>query len=139
MALSKELTQQLLSRVGEEVPLEAALLLRRTGTSLAAWTRANVQAEVVTVMAATMMGSIEAIAQAAGCPPPENVFVETDGCRLFALSLERQATLVLVASTAIAEQQLRTLASEIALRLFPASDDRSWEPIEAPLKRPLAP
>lgn len=117
MGLSKEYAKELLSHIWEEAPVEAALLLRRTGTPLAVWTRPEIPPEVVTVMAAMMMNSIDTIAVAAGGRSPEVVSVKTDGHRLIGMTVERQTLLVLISEAAIAEQQLRRVASKLALRL----------------------
>ena len=40
-------------------PLDAVLLLKRTGTLLGAWTRRPADLEVLSVMTATLLGSVE--------------------------------------------------------------------------------
>src|SRR3989454_8369133 len=78
--------------------IEVALLMRRTGTILGAWTKGDISREIVSVMAATMLGSIETMSEALGCPSPERVAVETERCRILAEKFEPHGVLGLVAT-----------------------------------------
>src|SRR5207245_11748282 len=60
----------LASLVQPNDPLEAVVLFTRTGRLLAAWTRNEVPLEVLTVMAATLIGSIETMNTALGVESP---------------------------------------------------------------------
>ena len=101
------------SSIDPEGPLEAAFLMRRTGVVIASWTRPDLVSEVVSVMAATMLGSIETMSEALGCPSPEHVAVETDACRLFATRVEPQALLVLIAPREVDRGVLQRCARQI--------------------------
>lgn len=118
----------MLSRISEEVPLQAAILLRRTGAPLTVWTRPEISSEVVAVMAATMTKSIETIAVATGGRLPETIYVKTDMYRAIAMRVEREALLVLIAGTTVVEQQLRRVASKVAIHLRPGFKDRHGGP-----------
>lgn len=103
-----------------ESPLEAAFILRRTGALVASWTREGVEADVMGVMAATMLASIDTLGGALGCPPSGRVTVETDHCRLLATRVEPRLLLVLLAprtldSGALQRETRRVLAEVPAL------------------------
>jgi len=102
-----------LSEVDPDGPLEAALLLKRTGVVLEAWTRHPAAGEIVPIMAATMMASIESVCSALGSSVPETVSVEADGCRIFGTQVEPNALLVLVGRRDAGEGYLRHMARRI--------------------------
>ncbi|TLZ73154.1 MAG: hypothetical protein E6K10_00960 [Methanobacteriota archaeon] len=105
------------STIQPDAGIEVALLMRRTGTVLAAWTRDGVPQEVVSVMAATMVGSIETMSEALGCPSPERVWVETERCRMLATKVEPLGVLVLVAPRSESAEVLSRTARGIVGRL----------------------
>lgn len=90
----------LFAKIEPSEPLEVVLLMRRTGAVLAAWSRDGLSPDVVSVMAATMLGSIATMGDALGRPEPERVAVETEDFRVLALSAEPRTVLVLVAPKA---------------------------------------
>src|SRR5213593_3177786 len=57
-----------LSAIDTEGGLDAVLFLRRTGSVLASWTRDGIRLDVVSVMAATMLASVDTIIEALGGP-----------------------------------------------------------------------
>src|SRR2546422_9401652 len=57
-----------LSSIDTEGGLDAVLFLRRTGSVLASWTRDGIRLDVVSVMAATMLASVDTIVEALGGP-----------------------------------------------------------------------
>jgi len=65
-----------LSAIDPERGIDAALFLRRTGLVLASWTREGIRLDVVSVMAATMLASIDTILEALGGSASESVAVE---------------------------------------------------------------
>src|SRR5437867_12941364 len=109
------------STIQPDAGIEVALLMRRTGTVLAAWTRDGVPQEVVSVMAATMLGSIETMSEALGCPSPERVVVETERCRMLAEKFEPHGVLVLVATRDGSADDLQRSSLKIRSRLSEAS------------------
>ena len=100
--------------------LEVALLMRRTGTIIGAWTKGDISQEIVSVMAATMLGSIETMSEALGCPSPERALVETDRCRMFAETFEPHGVLVLVATKDLSAVDLQRASLDIRARLSAA-------------------
>src|SRR5438094_149323 len=59
MSVTASTPIDLSSVVESREPLEAVLLITRTGTQLGTWTRNSVPVDVLSVMAATLVGSIE--------------------------------------------------------------------------------
>jgi len=100
--------------------IEVALLMRRTGTIIGAWTKGDISQEIVSVMAATMLGSIETMSEALGCPSPERALVETDRCRMFAETFEPHGVLVLVATKDLSAVDLQRASLDIRARLSAA-------------------
>jgi len=85
------------SDLSDASPIEAAFLIKPTGELLASWTRRDVRAEVVTVMAATLTSSVETLAEAFGCPTPKSFSVSTEHCNLVVRKIARDAVLLLFA------------------------------------------
>src|SRR3972149_5944311 len=97
--------------------LDAALLLRRTGTPLAAWTREAVPVDVVSVMAATLVGSVETMVEAVHCASPQSIRMGADPCQMLATKVNPRTILALIAPSRIPEAQIRHLARVLASRL----------------------
>jgi len=55
-----------LSAIDTDRGLDAALFVRRTGLVLASWTREGIRLDVVSVMAATMLASVDTIIESIG-------------------------------------------------------------------------
>ncbi len=100
-------------------PIEAAILLTRTGKLLASWTRHDVPTEVVTVMAATLLGSIETMSIALGAPSPREVALIVDSRRLLSFKLNPDVAILVVASVQTSDTDLRAVATRIVRRLPP--------------------
>jgi len=66
MSVTASTPIDLSSVVESQQPLEAVLLITRTGAQLGAWTRNSVPIDVLSVMAATLVGSIETLMTALG-------------------------------------------------------------------------
>src|SRR5207247_6108285 len=77
----EDISTAFLETIDSKGSIEVALLMRRTGTILGAWTKGDVSREIVSVMAATMLGSIETMSEALGCPTPQRWVVGTGRCR----------------------------------------------------------
>jgi len=95
--------------------------MRRTGTILGAWTKGDISREIVSVMAATMLGSIETMSEALGCPSPERVAVETERCRMLAEKFEPHGVLVLVATRAMSADALQRASLQLRDRVSAGS------------------
>ncbi len=96
---------------------EAAFLLKQTGIALAAWTRAPVAQEVVSVMAATMWGSLDTMVRTLGGEGPQSALLEIEGRRILATRVSPNWTLLLVASRSIGKGRLRQEAQRILERI----------------------
>src|SRR5206468_9630278 len=95
------------SLVESHEPLEAVLLITRAGTQLGAWTRNTVPIDVLSVMAATLVGSIETLMTALGASSPHEVSLIIDGRRVFLTKVNAQVVLVIVAAGTMTEVALR--------------------------------
>lgn len=109
------------SHLRAEEPIEAVLLLTRTGSLLGAWTRASAPLEVLSVMAATFLGSIETMLLALGGKSPEEVSAVVDRRRLLTVKINPQVVLLLVAGEDFPEKRLRTALARIVQSLPPLS------------------
>lgn len=97
--------------------LEAALLLKHTGIPLASWTRATVPKEIVSVMAATMWGSLDTMVRSLGGEAPRSAYLEVEDRRMLALQVEPNWTLLLVGPSSIGKRRLRREAQRILERM----------------------
>ncbi len=97
--------------------LEAALLLKQTGIAVASWTRAPVPQEVVSVMAATMWGSLDTMIRTLGGDTPRSVYLELEDRRMLALQVEPNWTLLLVGPSNLGKRRLRREAQRILDRI----------------------
>src|SRR3989442_2089863 len=98
MSVTASTPIDLSSAVGSQEPLEAVLLITRTGAQLGAWTRNSVPIDVLSVMAATLVGSIETLMTALGAASPREVSLMIDGRRVFVRRVNAQVGLVIVAA-----------------------------------------
>ncbi len=97
--------------------LEAVLLLKKTGITLASWTRDAVPREVVSVMAATMWGSLDTMIRTLGGEPPRSAYLELEDRQILALQVEPNWTLLLVGPSTLGKRRLRREAQRILQRL----------------------
>lgn len=100
-----------------DVKIDTAMLLKRNGRVLAAWSRAPVSWEVVSIMAATTLGSLETMLETLRSPSPQTVSLVAGGNRIFFQKLEPQAVLVLIARDVVTEAHLRDLAKRLLAKL----------------------
>ena len=115
--------------------LDAALLLRRTGTPLAAWTRESVPLDVISVMTATLVGSVETMVEAVHRASPRSIRVETDECQMVAMRIDPKTILVLVAPRGVREGQLDQQAHQLAAQVTgQARDARRLVPSAPPAR-----
>jgi len=113
--------------------IDIAMILKRNGRLLAAWSRAPVSWEVVSIMAATTLGSLETMLETLRAPAPQTVSVLASGNRVYLQKVEPQAVLVLVARESVPPAYLQETASRLLSRL-PAPAVR-----EAPRRVTLGP
>lgn len=99
------------------MPVEIAMLLRRNGRLLAAWSRAPVAWDVISIMAATTVGSLETMLETLRSPSPQVMGVVAGGNRFYIEKIEPQALLVLVAKDSVPEAHLRDTARRLLSRL----------------------
>lgn len=97
--------------------LEAAFLLKATGIALAGWTRAAAPQEVVSVMAATMWGSLDTMIRALGGKAPRSAYLELDDRRILALQVGPNWTLLLVGQGDMGKRRLWHEAQRILERI----------------------
>jgi predicted regulator of Ras-like GTPase activity (Roadblock/LC7/MglB family) len=100
--------------------VDTAMLLKRNGRLLAAWSHTPVSWEVVSIMAATTLGSLETMLETLRSPSPQSVSVVAGGNRMLIQKVEPQAILVLIAKESVPEVHLREIARKLLSRL-PAS------------------
>ena len=97
--------------------LDAVLVLKRSGVHLASWTKTAVPLDVVPVMAAATVGSVDTLLEAFGKSSPREISLETDGQRLLFTKAEPQIVLVLSAPRSVPEVRLRRETQRL-LRAF---------------------
>jgi len=78
MRVRDEVPVALLSAIDPDLPLDAVVLFKDTGTQLALWTRNPTPPDVVPVMASTLLASAESVLESIGDERPRTVTVETD-------------------------------------------------------------
>lgn len=96
---------------------EAVFLLKQTGIALAGWTRSAVPREVVSVMAATMWGSIDTMVRTLGGEAPRSAYLETEDRRVLAMQVDPNWTLLLIAPRSTGRRRLRNEAQRIVERI----------------------
>ncbi len=101
--------------------IEAAMLLKRNGRMLAAWARVPVAWEIVSIMAATTLGSLETLLETLHAPSPQILTVVAAANRILIEKVEPQGLLVLVAKESVPDAYLRDTARRISAKLPPAT------------------
>ncbi len=99
--------------------IETAMLLKRNGRVLAAWARAPVSWEVISIMAATTLGSLETMLETLRSPSPQTVSLVAGGNRVLFQKVEPQAVLVLIAKEVVTDAHLRDVARRLLSRIPP--------------------
>lgn len=97
--------------------IEAAFLLKATGIPVASWSRNPVRQEVVSVMAATMWGSLDTMVRTLGGTGPRSVVLETEDRRILVTQVEPNWTLLLVASNSAGKRHLQQTAHQVLDRV----------------------
>jgi predicted regulator of Ras-like GTPase activity (Roadblock/LC7/MglB family) len=93
--------------------LEAALLLKTTGVPLATWTRDSVPLDVLSVMAATMWGSLDTIVHTLGGPGLRSALIEAGDRRILLAYLDPNLALFLVGSRSMGVRRMQDDARRI--------------------------
>ena len=106
-----------LSAIDPERGIDAALFLRRTGLVLASWTREGIRLDVVSVMAATMLASIDTIIEALGGSASETTMVTSGEHQLVATKIGSKAFLVVIARTSVPRSAVRKTVRELVTHL----------------------
>jgi len=97
--------------------LEAAFLFKQTGIPLAAWTRHPVPQDVMSVMAATLWGSLDTMVRTLGGTGPRSAMLEVENRRMLATLVEPNWTLLLVAPRSVGKRRLRNEAQRLVERV----------------------
>jgi len=107
-----------LSGIDPDLGLDAALFVRRTGLVVASWMREGIRLDVVSVMAATMLASVDTIIESVGGPTPDVISVDTDAHQILATKVNSRAFLVVIApkkvSRAVVRKTMRGLNARLA-------------------------
>lgn len=99
--------------------VDTAMLLKRNGRLLAAWSHAPVSWEVVSIMAATTLGSLETMLETLRSPSPHTVWALASGSRILIQKVEPQGILVLIARDSVSESFLLDTARRLLANLPP--------------------
>jgi predicted regulator of Ras-like GTPase activity (Roadblock/LC7/MglB family) len=135
---SAQVASALLSAVDLTGPVDGVLLIKRTGVSLAAWARKPIAFDVIAVMTATLLGSVETIVQALGGPSPDSALVDVGGRRIFASKVDSQHALVLVSVRGVSDTFLRQEAQRLIAKIAAAKEtEREKRGGKASQARPL--
>jgi len=110
-----------LSAIDTEGGLDAVLFLRRTGSVLASWTRDGIRLDVVSVMAATMLASVDTIVEALGGPSSRSISVTSGDRQIVATKVGSQAFLFVIAPKTVSQRYVRRAVRELVARLTAAS------------------
>lgn len=124
MSVLKAASLSFLSAIDPDSGLDAALFVRRTGLVLASWTREGVRLEVVSVMAATMLASIDTIVETLGASAPKSAWVDAGGYHMSATKVGSQAFLVVIAPKSVSRRVIRSTMRDLVARLEAATMPR---------------
>src|SRR5256885_6286800 len=120
----EEAALSFLSAIDTERGLDAVLFVRRTGLVLASWTREGTRLDVVSVMAATMLASVDTIIESVGGPTPDGVSIDTDAHQIVATKVNSRAFLVVIAPKKVSRIVVRKTMRGLNARL-PAAPTRT--------------
>src|SRR2546428_13604021 len=93
----EEAALSFLSAIDTERGLDAVLFVRRTGLVLASWTREGTRLDVVSVMAATMLASVDTIIESIGGPTPEEISGDTESHQIGATKVNSRGVFLVIA------------------------------------------
>jgi len=110
-----------LSAVDTDLGLDAVLFLRRTGLVLASWTREGIRLDIVSVMAATMLASIDTIVETLGGSLPKSVSVDSGQHQMVATKVDGKAFLVVIAPKRVSRRVVRKATHDLLAHLADGS------------------
>jgi len=119
-----------LSAIDTDRGLDAALFVRRTGLVLASWTREGIRLDVVSVMAATMLASVDTIIESIGGSASDTISVDTDTHQIVATKVNSRAFLVVIAPKAVSRSVVRKTMRELIAQLAAAESKSAGPRIE---------
>ncbi len=102
---------------GSKVKIDAAMILRRNGRMLAAWSKANLSWDVLSIMAATALGSMDTMMETLGSPNAQGMNVLAAGYRILFQKVESQGLIVLIAKEVVPDSYLRETARQIVRKI----------------------
>lgn len=105
-------------------PIDGVLLIKRSGVSLAAWSKKPVAFDVISVMSATLLGSIDMIVQALGGPSPRTALVDVDGRRIYVTKVDTQLALVLMSLQGVGDELLRQEAQRLIAKIAASKESQ---------------
>lgn len=105
--------------VSEEHGFDAVLVFSGSGRLLSGWTRDPVPTEIVTVMAATLLGSVDTLLESLGGPKASSVFLRVGAKRLLLQPVDRARNLILIAQEHVTERTMARLAQAVQSRFPP--------------------
>ncbi len=100
-----------------KVKIEAAMLLRRNGRMLAAWSKTPLSWDVLSIMAATALGSVDTMMETLGSPAAQGMTLLAGGKRVLFQKVDSQGLLVLVAWEVVPDSYLRETARQLVRKL----------------------
>jgi len=106
-----------LSAIDADCGLDAVLFLRRTGSVLASWSREVVRLDVVSVMAATMLASVDTLVESLGGPSSQSISVSCGDQEIMATKIGSMAFLFVIAPKTIRPSALRKEVRRLAAAL----------------------
>lgn len=108
-----------------EAGIDAVLLFTGSGTPVGGWTREPMPHEVLTVMAATLLGSVDTLLETLGQPAPPAVFLKVGGKRLLLQPVDHRRSLLVIAEERVTERAMAHFARGVLSQLpSPASPPR---------------
>ncbi len=88
---------------------------------LASWTRDGIRLDVVSVMAATMLASVDTIVEALGGPSSRSISIASGDRQIIATKVGSQAFLFVVAPKSVNQRYVRKAMRELVARLTASS------------------
>lgn len=108
----------LLGDVETAEQLDGVFLLTSGGDVLGGWSRGRVRQEVLSIMSATMIGSVDVLLEELRGQRPRRVLVEAGGQRLLVMRTKDDNLLVLLAPSSVSTKRLSASARALQDRLF---------------------
>src|SRR5882762_1261862 len=119
-----------LSAIDTDRGLDAALFVRRTGLVLASWTREGIRLDVVSVMAATLLASVDTIIESIGGSTSDAISVDTDAHQIVATKVNSRGFLVVIAPKTVSRSVVRKTMRDLIAHLAAAASKSTHPHIE---------